>query len=193
MEIYKRFLTPNEYSRPQKPLKAVKAIVMHWTAAPAQNAEQVWRFFENKKAGTGSYGSAHFIIGQRGAIWQCLPGTEMAYHCGTSGNDPKSGRIYTDEARERFGIYAANPMLYSPNMCTIGIELCPTDDAGTFDSRTTAAAAELCAYLCRKHALTENDITTHHDVVGWKDCPRLWTKKPELLEAFRADVKRLLQ
>lgn len=188
MTIYKRYLTPNEWSRPQSKIKEFRAIVMHWTANPNANAEQNWLYFEARKAGTNSYGSAHYIIGQKGDIIQCIPDEEVAYHCGSSQKDPASGQIYTDYARKKFGHYAVHFQVSSPNYCTLGIELCPTDNEGNFTEQTIKAAAELCAYLCKRHNLTPQDITTHHDIVGWKDCPRLWTKRPELLEAFRLSV-----
>jgi N-acetylmuramoyl-L-alanine amidase len=188
MKIYKKYLTPNEWSRPQSKIKEFRAIVIHWTANPAANAEQNWLYFEAKKTGTCSYGSAHYIIGQKGDIIQCLPDSEVAYHCGSSQEDPKSGQIYTDYARNKFGRYAVNYKTTSPNFCTLGVELCPIDNDGHFSERTIAAAVDLCVYLCRKHHLTADDITTHHDVVGWKDCPRLWTNHPELLDAFRESV-----
>lgn len=188
MIINKRYLTPNEWSRPQSKIKEFRAIVMHWTANPNANAEQNWLYFEAKKTGMSSYGSAHYIIGQKGDIIQCIPDEEVAYHCGSSQKDPESGQIYTKYAREKFGHYAVHFQVSSPNYCTIGIELCPTDYDGNFTEKTIKAAAELCAYLCKRHNLTPQDITTHHDIVGWKDCPRLWTKRPELLEAFRLSV-----
>ena len=161
---------------------------MHWTENPAANAEQNWLYFEAKKTGMGSYGSAHYIIGQKGEIIQAIPDNEIAYHCGTDKEDPASGQIYTNYARKKFGHYAVDWQTTSPNFCTIGIELCPTDYDGNFTEKTINAAVELCAYLCNKHHLTADDITTHHDIVGWKDCPRVWTKQPELLDAFRASV-----
>lgn len=188
MTIYKRFLTPNEWSRPQRKIKEYRAVVIHWTANPSASANQNWLYFEAKKTGMGSYGSAHYIIGQKGDIIQCLPENEIAYHCGSSQKDPASGQIYTQYAREKFGHYAVHYQETSPNYCTLGIELCPTDNEGNFTEATIKAAAELCAYLCQRHSLTADDITTHHDVVGWKDCPRLWTNKPELLEAFKLSV-----
>ena len=162
---------------------------MHWTANPNANAEQNWLYFEAKKTGMGSYGSAHYIIGQKGDIIQCIPDEEVAYHCGSSQKDPESGHIYTNYARKKFGHYAVHWQTTSPNYCTLGIELCPTDYDGNFTEKTINAAIDLCAYLCKRHNLTADDITTHHDIVGWKDCPRLWTRKPELLDAFRASVK----
>lgn len=160
---------------------------MHWTANPHASAKDNREWFENKKTGMGGYGSAHYIIGTDGGILQCIPESEVAYHCGSAQRDPTSGRTYTDEARARFGDYASNPAL-SPNLCTIGVELCPTDYDGHFTDETINAAIELCADILKRHNLTADGITTHHDIVGWKDCPRLWTDQPALLDAFRASV-----
>ena len=193
MTIYKRFLTPNEWSRPQSKIKEFRAIVMHWTENPAANAEQNWLYFVAKRTGMGSYGSAHYIIGQKGEIIQAIPDNEMAYHCGSSQKDPASGQIYTNYARKKFGHYAVHFQTTSPNFCTIGVELCPKDSAGNFTNATITAAAELCADICRRYELSAQAITTHHNVVGWKDCPKLWTEKPQLLTAFQLTVDDKLQ
>ena len=186
MQIIHDFLTINEYSRPGRKLREVLAVVMHWTANPAANAKENRDFFENRKTGAGGYGSAHYIIDKNGIIIAAVPEDEVAYHCGSSQHDPASGKVYTDEARARFGRYASENN--SPNNCTIGIELCPIDAAGNFTDATINTAIELCADICKRYGLTAQAITTHHDVVGWKDCPRLWTNKPQLLDAFRVSV-----
>lgn len=188
MNIEKDFLTVNEYSRPGKKLKCVKAVVMHWTANPNASAKANRDFFESKKTGMSGHGSAHYIVGTDGEIIQCIPEDEIAYHCGSSQKDPASGRIYTDEARERFGQYAIFCSTLSPNLCTIGIELCPADASGHFSDATITSAMKLCADILLRYGLTEKDITTHHDVVGWKDCPKRWTEHPVLFKAFCASV-----
>lgn len=189
MEIKKDFLTLNDYSRPGKKLKEVKAIVLHWTANPYADAKDNRDFFENRKTGMGGYGSAHYIVNKDGLILQCIPTDEIAYHCGSGKTDPKSGKLYTDYAREKLGHYCSNGLRESPNFCTIGIEMCPTDGTGFFSIETRKAAAELCTALCFKFGLTENDLMTHHEIVGWKNCPKLWTEKPSLFEAFKTAVK----
>lgn len=190
MQIIHDFLTKNDFSRPARPLKEVKGIVIHWTANPNANAKENRDYFEKRKNGKDGYGSAHYIIDQNGLIIAAVPEYEIAYHCGSSQPDPASGKVYTDEARERYGDYASETK--SPNLCTIGVELCPIDDFGLFSTATIEAAIELCTSLCARYRLTGADITTHHNIVGWKDCPKLWTEQPELLDAFRYDVDKRL-
>ena len=187
MQIIHDFLTLNEYSRPGRKLQKLLGIVIHWTANASANAKENRDYFEAKKTGMSGYASAHYIIDQNGLIIAAVPEYEVAYHCGSSEKDPASGKIYTDEARARFGRYASENS--SPNNCTIGIELCPQDAKGNFTNATINAAVELCADLCKRYELTTDAITTHHDVVGWKDCPKLWTEKPQLLTAFKYSVK----
>ena len=191
MQIIHDFLTINEYSRPGRRIREMLGLVMHWTANPAANAKENRDFFESKKTGMSGYGSAHYIIDQNGIIIAAVPENEVAYHCGSSDKDPASGKVYTDEARARFGRYASESS--SPNLCTIGVELCPKDAAGNFTNATINVAVELCADICKRYGLTVQAITTHHNIVGWKDCPKLWTEKPQLLEAFRQSVADKIQ
>lgn len=191
MQIIHDFLTINEYSRPGKKLREVLGVVLHWTANPAANAKENRDFFESKKTGFGGYASAHYIVDQNGLIIAAVPEYEIAYHTGSSQKDPQSKKVYTNEARARFGRYASETN--SPNNCTIGIELCPTDNAGNFSDATITAAAELCADICARYKLPASALTTHHNIVGWKDCPKLWTARPALFEAFRATVADLMQ
>ena len=192
MEIIQNLLTPNKWSRPQHHIKEVLGIVMHWTANPKATAEQNRKYFESRKNGNDGYGSAHYIIGQDGSVIQCIPTDEIAYHCGSSQKDPASGKIYTDYARKKFKQYAEDCKTNSPNYCTIGIELCPIDQDGHFNEATINSAISLCAILCKRFNLKTDDITTHHAIVGWKDCPRLWVRQPELLGAFKVSVSNCM-
>ena len=174
MEIKQKYLTPNEYSRPQKKLGEVKAIVLHWLAAPRGTPQGVFNYFEERKKGKTGYGSAHFCIGMDGETWQYMPMDEMAYHVGS--------KTYTD--------YGLSLSSY-PNNCTVGIELSHNDWEGSFTDETWETAKELVNYLLVTYNLGVDDITTHNAVVGWKDCPRWFVTFPEEFNRFKKEVERM--
>jgi N-acetylmuramoyl-L-alanine amidase len=192
MKIIEKVLTVNPYSRPGRRLGAVKGIILHWTGAPMQRAVNTWGWFETGCPRDRHYSSAHYIIDLDGTVYHAIPDSEVAYHCGSSQIDLQTGRVYTDWAREKFGPYAERPSSNSPNNCTIGIEMCVIDNDGNFTWETLGAARELAAKLLRENHLTVDDAGTHNMVVGWKDCPRLWTRYPERFEEFKAGVRALL-
>lgn len=158
-----------------------------------QRAVNTWGWFETGCPKEKHYSSAHYIIDLDGTIYHAIPDKEVAYHCGSSQCDPTSGRIYTDWARAGLGRFVENPNINSPNNCTIGIELCTIDAAGNFSPETLVSAAELAAKLLKENGLTIDAIGTHPLVVGWKDCPRLWTKYPEQFNAFKQAVKEKME
>jgi N-acetylmuramoyl-L-alanine amidase len=188
MKIIEKYLTINQYSRPGRKNGGVKAVILHWTGSPGQRAINIWDWFETGCPGNKIYASAHYILDLDGAVYHAIPDGEVAYHCGSSKKDPASGKVYTDWARARMGRFAERPDINSPNNCTIGIELCTIDDNGNFTPETLAAAAKLTAKLIKDHGLGIDDVGTHHMVVGWKDCPRLWTNEPERFDEFKEAV-----
>jgi N-acetylmuramoyl-L-alanine amidase len=193
MDIVEKLLSVNEYSRPGRLLKENRALILHWVGVGNQKAKTVWNYFENNFPPNGHYSSAHYCIDLDGTIYHFVPDDEVAYHCGTSTPiNPKSKQIYTDWARSVFGVYAADPQNNSPNNASIGIELCVVDNDGNFDFRTMQSAVELTAHLCKTHNIPLECVGTHNMVVGWKDCPRLWTRHPDKFKAFKANVAKLL-
>lgn len=191
MKITEKYLPINEYSRPGSYLKKTLGIVVHWVGMPMQTARQVISFFEKDCPLNKHYSSAHYVIDFTGEIFRIIPENEVAYHCGSSKIDPASKKIYTDYARKQFGYFASSKNC-SPNQVTIGIELCTIDQAGNFRDATINSAIELVTDICRRKKLDADSICTHNQIVGWKDCPRLWVNKPMLFDAFKADVKRSL-
>jgi N-acetylmuramoyl-L-alanine amidase len=165
----------------------MEAIVLHWPGMAGQGARAVRDYWASPANSSGA--SAHCAIDQDGTIVQAIPWYERAYHVGSAQIDPVSMRIYTDFARELFGDFATQPKMTSPNHCTIGIEMCHVDEAGTYTPETVAAAVELCSYLCGQYHLDPaTRIIRHVDVVGWKRCPAWYIDHPEDLDAFRAAV-----
>jgi N-acetylmuramoyl-L-alanine amidase len=160
MIIKEKYLTNNPYSRPGKPLDAVKGIVLHWVENPKTTAEANRNYFESLKLQSKAekshrYASAHFIIGLNGEVIQCLLENEMGYHVGAD--------KYTDRALKELSSY--------PNNCTIGIELCHTNWEGEFTDATLFSARELTFELCERYKLGQEKIYRHFDITE-KICPK---------------------
>jgi N-acetylmuramoyl-L-alanine amidase len=177
MTIEKRLLTINPFSRPGKKLSPAKGVVIHWVGNPGTSALQNRNYFEGLKNQSlnnpkAVFASAHFVVGLRGEVVQCLPLDEMAYHAGA--------KTYTPEALSRLGYY--------PNNCTVGIELCHPAWDGKFTTETWMSAVELAAYLARTFGLDPlKDIWRHYDITQ-KDCPKYFIDHPEAFERFKLDV-----
>jgi N-acetylmuramoyl-L-alanine amidase len=192
MKLVEKFLSENKYTRPGiRKLAEKRAVILHWVGVPNQKALAVWNYFERECAGK-TYASAHYCVDLDGTVYRFIPDDEVAYHCGSSKTDPKSGKIYTDWARKIFGKYAEDPEGNSPNNAAIGIEMCVTDNKGNFAPETLQAAAELTAHLCKTYLIPIERVGTHKLVVGWKDCPLLWAQHPRKFEDFKKKVSGLL-
>jgi N-acetylmuramoyl-L-alanine amidase len=187
MKITENLLTMGKRNRPGDKIIRLKAVVLHWLAAPNQRPINTRTWWES---GQG-VGSAHYVVGTDGDILRTLPEEEIGYHVGSSQPDPKSGKLYTDKARELLGPEAftgktAKGVWITPNFFTIGIEMSHINMIpGDFTELTLQAAAELCADILKRHSLPICAVTTHNEMVGWKDCPRLWTNNPGLFDEFK--------
>lgn len=177
MEIIKKLLTKNPYSRVGKRIYKIKGVVIHWVANPGTTADQNRVFFELRKFGKHGYGSAHFIIDLNGDIYQCIPTNEMAYHVGAS--------EYTQTALRNLSDY--------PNDCTIGIEFTHPNWIGNPSPETYKSMIELTAYLLKKHKLSAlHDLYRHYDVTG-KDCPRFFITNFDKWDDFIYAVKDYME
>ena len=154
-------LTVNPYSRPGTATEKIRGIVVHYTANPGATAMDNRNYFENLKDTHETKVSSNFVIGMEGEIVQCVPTWEVAY--------------------------ASN----SRNQDTVSIECCHPDESGAFTDATYASLVDLCAWLCLKFDLTEEDVIRHYDVTG-KECPRYFVEHTDAWENFRADVKEAL-
>ena len=161
-------LTPNRFSRPQLELKKVNAVVVHYVSNPGTTAKDNRDYFNNLSRineGKASpvFASAHFVIGLKGEILQCIPLAEMAY--------------------------ASN----SRNSDTIAIECCHPDEDGKFTSETYASLINALTYLCIRYGLDPSkDIIRHYDVTG-KMCPKYYVKHPEAWKKLVEDAKKSVE
>ncbi len=134
--ITEKLLTPNNYSRSEKPLKRVKGIVIHYTANPGTSANANRNYFENLRLQTKTSASSHFVIGLDGEILQCIPLDEIAFASNNRNDD------------------------------TISIECCHPDATGKFNQKTYNSLVALSAWLCSKYGLDKRDLLRHYDVTG---------------------------
>lgn len=170
-------LTPNAYSRPQRTLNQVNAIVIHWFMAPKQTARTVREYWERRKDGGGGYGSAHIAIDDRETLL-CVPLDEMAYHVGSDS--------YTQFAEYDVGHY--------PNAHAIGVELAHDDMTGKPSYDVWNKAVRVCIDLCDRFRLPESRIVTHFDITGMRPhwngipCHRWFVEQPGEMARFRAEI-----
>lgn len=150
-------LTVNPYSRPGQPTSKITGIVVHYTANPGASAIDNRNYFEGLKDTHTTQASSNFIIGLEGEIIQCVPTWEVAY-----------------ASNER-------------NIDTISIECCHPDESGKFNDDTYRSMVQLCAWLCMKFELNEENVIRHHDVTG-KICPKYFVENEEAWKKFKKDV-----
>jgi hypothetical protein len=155
--IEQALLPINVYSRPGIKIEEINGVVIHNIGNAGTTAMQNRNYFANLAETQERYASSNFIICLDGEILQCVPINEMAY-----------------ASNER-------------NADTISIEVCHPDETGKFTDASYAAAVRLTAWLCRKFALTAEDVIRHYDVHGF-ECPRYFVRNEDAWEVFKADV-----
>ena len=75
----------------------------------------------------------------------------------------------------------------SRNIDTVSIECCHPDETGKFNQKTYQSMVDLCAWLCLKFDLNENDVIRHYDVTG-KICPKYFVEHEDAWKQFKGDV-----
>lgn len=161
-DIDVELLTPNEYSRPGIATNKITGIVVHYTANPGASARNNRDYFEGLKDSHETKASSNFVIGLEGEIVQCVPTWEVAY--------------------------ASN----NRNIDTVSIECCHPDETGKFNEKTYHSMVELCAWLCLKFDLNEEDVIRHYDITG-KNCPKYFVENGDAWIQFKHDIGEKLK
>lgn len=160
-EIDVQLLTVNPFSRPGVQTNRITGIVVHYTANPGSTAMDNRNYFEGLKDTQITKASSNFIVGLDGEIVQCVPTWEVAY--------------------------ASN----ARNIDTVSIECCHPDETGQFNDATLLSLEKLCAWLCVKFELNENDIIRHYDVTE-KICPKYFVEHEDEWDSFKKEVGNAL-
>lgn len=168
-----KYIKPNKYSRPQTKLKALRKIIMHYTANNGASAMNHYNYFNGSSK---SYASAHFFVDKNEKLL-IIPLDEIAYHANdTQRRDSKGNPIK--------GI---KELLPNANLLSVGIEMCLEKD-GTIHPNTIKNAEEVAVELCKIYNLNPlEDIVRHYDVT-FKNCPAPWVKDEELFIQFKNSV-----
>lgn len=172
------YLTPNEWSRPQRKMIKIEWITVHWEANPNSSAKATRDFFERRKNGTSDYGSAHEIIDPNGSIILCIPKNEMAYHVGS--------KTYTDWKRKYMGSKYPNAYAY-------GIEVPHIDWDGNMTELVYNTLIDRVVDLLKENDLSYDKVNLHSHITG-KDCHKYFAPKYNTInqsrwDSFMAEIK----
>lgn len=144
--------------------KQNKYIVIHYVGATG-GAEANCKYFETVYRGA----SAHYFVGHKGEIWQCVEDKDISWHCGASSYK--------------------HP--YCRNSNSIGIEMCCRQNLsnGTwyFEEETIKATTELVKELMKKYNIPASNVIRHYDVTG-KRCPEPYVRDTGAWNTFKASL-----
>ena len=151
--IINRLLTKVNYKKSNG--RKIKYIVIHYVGATG-GAEANCRYFLNTNRGA----SAHYFVGHKGEVWQCVEDKDIAWHCGSK--------------------HKIN------NGNSIGIEMCCKKKGNWyFEAKTEEAAIELTKMLMNKYSVPLCNVVRHYDVSG-KVCPEPYVRDAEAWSAFKS-------
>lgn len=189
MNIIKKLIGYNQYSRPMRKLKAVKGLVVHWIGVPQSSAEVIRNNFENAH---GTYASSHYIIDYlSGHIIQAIPEDEVAFHVGAN----------------KYQEWWEATKLGNPNNYMIGIECCISDyksipadyanknkdlDLGKPSTIQYQKLAEFCADFLIRHKLNVDNLYRHYDITG-KACHVWFYKNEKEWVRFKQEVQSIME
>jgi N-acetylmuramoyl-L-alanine amidase len=141
--------SPNSSSRPYG-INDVVGVIIHHTASQGWTGRAIAEFFARPSAQV----SAHFVIGERGDIYQCVPLARAAWHAGHARYDfNKDGSIGANE--------------HAVNSRTVGIELCNRGDGrDDYPDAQVKAAAKVIRYCDQKCPHLRLRNVTDHEAVS---------------------------
>lgn len=153
----------SEYNQQSRNGNKIKYIVIHYVGA-VSSAKNNCIYF----AGGNRYASAHFFVDS--AIWQSIPLSKAAWHCGGDLQDYGHSKVGGNKGATLHGICINNN--------SIGIELCCHKKNGKIVPTPKAidTAIPLVKWLMDKYNVPANRVIRHFDVTG-KCCPNGYISK----------------
>jgi N-acetylmuramoyl-L-alanine amidase len=111
--IEQNFIPRGKPARSGLKLANPTSITIHWVGPyPAQTPEVVRNWWTNGSNGMGIEASAHFII-KDDRIMQCIPLSEVAWHCGSKGNYASYGiEVVPADKEGKFSEQSIETLIY---------------------------------------------------------------------------------
>lgn len=182
MQIIEAFTTKNKCYQVAAPLTP-QGIMLHSIGVPQPNAAVMAQNF-NQYRPNGQSVCVHAFVQRDGMVYQTLPWTVQAWHCGGSANGTHIGVEMTEPAS----------IVYTGGASWRDLDPAATEAhvRGTY-----AAAVELFAQLCTQYAfdpLEDGVIISHAEgaargiASAHADPTHLWRAFGMTMDGFRADV-----
>lgn len=156
-----KLLTKVNYNK-KNDINRIKYIVVHYVGSTG-DAEANCKYFEKLYRGS----SAHYFVGHKGDIWQCVEDANVAWHCGAIKYKHKECR----------------------NSNSIGVEMCVKMKNGKwyFEEATVASTLALVKELMKKYNVPAANVIRHYDVTG-KSCPEPYVRDAAAWDKFKASL-----
>ena len=183
INIVEAFATKNKCYRMATPLTP-QGIMLHSIGVPQPNAAVMAQNF-NQYRPNGQSVCVHAFVQRDGKVYQTLPWTVQAWHCGGSANSTHIGIEMTEPASIAY-------MGHGADWRDLDTAATETHIRGTY-----AAAVELFAQLCTQYALDpleDGVIISHAEgaargiASAHADPTHLWRAFGLTMDGFRADV-----
>lgn len=187
MKIVQAYATKNRCYQMATPLTP-RGIMLHSIGVPQPNAEVMAQNF-NQYRPNGQSVCVHAFVQRDGTVYQVLPWTVQAWHCGGSANATHIGVEMTEPASIAYTGYGAEWR----DLDTAATE---THIRGTY-----AAAVELFAQLCTRFGLdplADGVIISHSEgrmrgvASAHADPEHLWKPFGLTMHGFRQDVYKAM-
>lgn len=182
INIVKAFATANKCYQIGTPLKP-RGLMLHSIGCPQPNASVMAQNY-NQYRPNGQSVCVHAFVQRDGTVYQTLPWTVQAWHCGGSANSTHIGIEMTEPAS----------IAYTGGASWRDLNPAATE---THVRGTYAAAVELFAQLCAQYALDpleDGVIISHAEgaargiASAHADPTHLWRAFGLTMDGFRADV-----
>ena len=140
--------------------KAINYLVIHYTGNKGDTANNNAVYFAREDVSK----SAHYFVDEN-EVWQSVPDTDTAWHCGAKTYKHKSCR----------------------NANSLGIEICMNDKDDNIRLKSIENAIKLTKMLMQKYNISIDNVIRHYDVTG-KDCPRPMVENEDLWTSFKQSL-----